>query len=61
MSPPKNKHFTISIENQMLEDFRQMCKENGWNMSRRVRRFIELDLTNFKKRKLQEKRFGESK
>jgi len=49
--PAKDKMFSLRIPEKLLEDYRQFCDENSINISKRLRKFMERDLENWKQRK----------
>ena len=42
----KNKQLLIKIEGELYESYKKLCKDNGYNMSQRIRNFIETELKN---------------
>lgn len=40
----KNKKIEFKIEEQLLEDFRQICEKNGYDMSKRLRLYIQKEI-----------------
>lgn len=40
----KDKMFSLRIPEKLLEDYRKFCDENSFNISKRLRKFIERDL-----------------
>jgi antitoxin component of RelBE/YafQ-DinJ toxin-antitoxin module len=47
----KNKMFSLRIPEKLLEEYRQFCEENSLNISKRIRKFIEMDLERWKSKK----------
>ena len=44
----KEKMFSLRISEKLLEEYRKFCDENSINISKRIRRFIEMDLERSK-------------
>ena len=44
----KEKQLLVKLEEQMLLDYKVFCKINGYNMSQRIRNFIERELKDGK-------------
>jgi hypothetical protein len=44
----KDKMFSLRIPEKLLEDYRKFCDENSINISKRLRRFMEIDLEKWK-------------
>jgi hypothetical protein len=42
----KDKQLIVKLESNLLESYKLMCKTKGYNMSQRIRNFIETELTN---------------
>ncbi len=40
----KNKKIEFKIEEKLLEDFRQICEKNGYDMSKRLRLYIQKEI-----------------
>ena len=38
------KQFTITIDEETLKKYREYCKENDVNMSKRIERYIKKDM-----------------
>jgi hypothetical protein len=53
MSAPKDKMFSIRIPQKLLDEYRAFCDENSINISKRLRKFMERDLDQWRIRKLQ--------
>lgn len=51
--PQKDKMFSIRIPEKLLEEYKQFCDENSMNVSKRIRKFMEKDVENWKLRKSQ--------
>jgi antitoxin component of RelBE/YafQ-DinJ toxin-antitoxin module len=49
----KDKMFSIRIPEKLLEEYKQFCEENSMNVSKRVRKFMERDVENWKIKKSQ--------
>jgi len=49
----KDKMFTIRVPEKLLEEYKQFCDENSMNVSKRIRKFMEKDVENWKLRKIQ--------
>lgn len=49
----KDKMFSIRIPEKLLEEYKQFCDENSMNVSKRIRKFMERDVENWKLRKVQ--------
>jgi hypothetical protein len=52
--PQKDKMFSIRIPEKLLNEYRFFCDENCINMSKRLRRFMEKDIENWKIKKNQQ-------
>jgi hypothetical protein len=52
MSTPKDKMFSIRISEKLLEEYRAFCNENSINISKRLRKYMEMDLEQWRIRKL---------
>lgn len=44
----KDKMFSIRIPEKLLEEYKQFCEENSMNVSKRIRKFMERDVENWK-------------
>ncbi len=44
----KDKMFSIRIPEKLLEEYKQFCDENSMNVSKRIRKFMERDVENWK-------------
>lgn len=51
----KDKMFSLRIPSELLDEYRQFCEENSINISKRLRKFIERDLENWRAKKIQKK------
>jgi hypothetical protein len=40
----KNKQLLIKIEEDLYAAYKELCKTKGYNMSQRIRNFIETEL-----------------
>jgi hypothetical protein len=40
----KDKQLLIKIENELYTAYKELCKTKGYNMSQRIRNFIETEL-----------------
>ena len=49
----KDKMFSSRIPEKLLEEYKQFCEENSMNVSKRVRKFMERDVENWKIKKSQ--------
>ena len=49
----KDKMFSIRIPEKLLEEYKQFCDENSMNVSKRIRKFMEKDVENWKLKKAQ--------
>ena len=49
----KDKMFSIRIPEKLLEEYKQFCEENSMNVSKRIRKFMERDVENWKIKKSQ--------
>lgn len=49
----KDKMFSIRIPEKLLEEYKQFCDENSMNVSKRIRKFMERDVENWKNMKAQ--------
>jgi hypothetical protein len=45
----KDKMFSLRIPEKLLEDYKKFCDENSINISKRLRRFMEMDLEKWRK------------
>jgi predicted DNA binding CopG/RHH family protein len=54
----KDKMFTIRVPEKLLEEYKQFCDENAMNVSKRIRKFMEKDVENWKLRKVQKNNSG---
>lgn len=44
----KEKTFLIRLEEEIHDEYKKLCKEKGYNMSQRIRNFIETEIKNEK-------------
>ena len=44
--------FSLRVPEKLLEDYRKFCEENSINISKRLRKFMERDLENWKSKKV---------
>ena len=49
----KDKMFTIRVPEKLLEEYKQFCEENSMVVSKRIRKFMERDVENWKLKKNQ--------
>jgi hypothetical protein len=42
----KTKLFNIRIDEELLNQYKQFCNDNGYDASKRLRLFIKADLSN---------------
>ncbi len=47
----KDKMFTIRVPEKLLEEYKQFCEENSMVVSKRIRKFMERDVENWKLKK----------
>lgn len=40
----KNKNLTIRLEKNLIDDYRLICNKQGFDMSKRIRLFIEKEI-----------------
>jgi hypothetical protein len=52
--PAKDKMFSLRIPEKLLEEYREFCEENSINISKRLRKFMERDLEQWRLRKKQQ-------
>lgn len=53
MPAAKDKMFSLRLPGKLLDEYRDFCEENSINISKRLRKFMERDLDNWRKRKTQ--------
>lgn len=46
--PAKDKMFSLRLPDKLLEEYRKFCDENSINISKRIRKFMERDLENWR-------------
>ena len=56
--PLKDKILSIRISEKLLEEYKQFCDENSMNFSKRIRKFMEKDVENWKLLKIQKNKPG---
>jgi hypothetical protein len=61
MARSKDKMFSIRIPDKLIDDFRKMCDENSWMMSKRLRKLMEADITRWVKYKMELEKRDEKK
>ena len=44
----KDKMFSLRIPEKLIEEYRVFCEENSINISKRLRRFMEVDLEKWR-------------
>jgi hypothetical protein len=44
----KDKMFSIRVPEKLLEEYKQFCEDNSMNFSKRIRKFMEKDVENWK-------------
>lgn len=42
--PAKDKMFSLRIPEELLENYKKFCDENSFNISKRLRKFMERDI-----------------
>jgi len=53
--PAKDKMFSLRIPEKLLDEYREFCEENSINISKRLRKYMERDLEQWKlKKRLQQ-------
>lgn len=50
----RNKLLNVRIPEQLLNDYKQLCEEGSFTLSKRIRRLMELDIEKWKKFKQQD-------
>lgn len=50
----KDKMFSLRIPGKLLDEYREFCEENSINISKRIRKFMERDLEQWRLRKKQQ-------
>lgn len=48
----KDIRFTLRLSKELLEEYHKFCEENSITIAKRLRKFMESDIENWKKRKL---------
>lgn len=51
MPAAKDKMFSLRLPGKLLDEYREFCEENSINISKRLRKFMERDLDNWRQRK----------
>jgi len=51
MPAAKDKMFSLRLPGKLLDEYRDFCEENSINISKRLRKFMERDLDNWRQRK----------
>jgi hypothetical protein len=46
--PAKYKMFSLRLPEKLLEEYRKFCDDNSINISKRLRKFMERDLENWR-------------
>ena len=46
--PAKDKMFSLRLPEKLLEEYRKFCDDNSINISKRLRKFMERDLENWR-------------
>jgi hypothetical protein len=49
--PSKDKMFSLRISEKLLNEYKEFCDENSFNISKRLRKFIERDLELWRQKK----------
>ena len=49
--PAKDKMFSLRIPEKLLDEYREFCEENSINISKRLRKYMERDLEQWKLKK----------
>lgn len=44
----KEKSFLIRLDEKLHDKYKKLCKDKGYNMSQRIRNFIETEIKNEK-------------
>ena len=53
MPAAQDKMFSLRLPGKLLDEYRDFCEENSINISKRLRKFMERDLDNWRQRKAQ--------
>jgi predicted DNA binding CopG/RHH family protein len=53
--PIKDRAFTIRLTSELLDDYKKLCDEYSINMTKRIRKIIEMDVEAWKNKKNQQK------
>lgn len=51
--PNKDKMFSLRIPEELLENYKKFCDENSFNISKRLRKFMERDIEIWIAKKIQ--------
>jgi hypothetical protein len=54
MAAAKDKMFSLRLPGKLLDEYRKFCDDNSINISKRLRKFMERDLDNWKIRQAQQ-------
>ena len=49
MNTENKKQLIVTIDAEIIAAYKELCKTKGYNMSQRIRNFIETELTDAKK------------
>jgi len=49
----KDKTFSMRVPDKMLEEYKKMCDDNSWIVSKRLRKLMEADLLRWQKYRLE--------
>jgi hypothetical protein len=52
MSAAKDKMFSLRVPEKLLEDYKKFCDENSFNLSKRIRKFMERDIEIWKAKQI---------
>lgn len=47
----KDKMLSMRVPEKLMEDYKRMCEDNSWMMSKRIRKLMESDLLRWAKYK----------
>ena len=53
MAAAKDKMFSLRLPAKLLDEYRKFCDDNSINISKRLRKFMERDLDNWRIRQAQ--------
>jgi hypothetical protein len=48
--PTKDKMFSLRLPEELLENYKRFCDENSFNISKRLRKFMERDIEIWKEK-----------